>query len=68
MESVPAELEAQEHPCDMAQLTACTPSAVCQEGGGMGACETSREFRTATQRQDLSGVAVQAMCVWECVF
>lgn len=31
----------------------------------MGACEMSREFSTATQGQDLSGVATQAMCVWE---
>ncbi|KAI1238314.1 hypothetical protein IHE44_0013035 [Lamprotornis superbus] len=32
MGSVPALLEAQEHPCDMAQPTACTPSALCWEG------------------------------------
>lgn len=43
----------------------CLHSALCWEGGGTTPCEMSREFRTATQRQDLSGVAVQAVCVWE---
>lgn len=64
MGSVPAELGVSGNPCDRAQLPACTPSAGWRWGRWGRSSEIGRMCKTATQRQDLNGVVIQAVFAW----